>query len=112
MKPKKHLGQHFLKDEVSIQKMIGALTPCQYLLEIGPGKGALTKHLLKQDRLGFQAVDLDDQAISYLQNHVPFQKADHKLIHANILALDWTQLFPHSFSIIGSLPYYISSSIF
>jgi len=72
-KIKKSLGQHFLKDEVVIQKIIDALAQDPYtnLLEVGPGGGALTKHLIKINNIDFKAVELDDEKIAYLSKTYP-----------------------------------------
>jgi 16S rRNA (adenine1518-N6/adenine1519-N6)-dimethyltransferase len=55
---KKSLGQHFLKDESIIQKIVDALNEDPYtnLLEVGPGGGALTKELIKIPNINFKAV--------------------------------------------------------
>ena len=67
-KIKKSLGQHFLKDEIIIQKIIAALKEdeCTNLLEVGPGGGALTKHLVQLPGIHFKAVELDDEKTAYL----------------------------------------------
>ena len=54
-KLKKSLGQHFLKDELIIQKIVDALNEnsFQNLLEVGPGAGALTKELIKIENINF-----------------------------------------------------------
>ena len=66
---KKSLGQHFLKDENIIHKIIDALQQhsFQRLLEVGPGGGALTKHLLSISNIEFKAVEIDDEKIAYLK---------------------------------------------
>ena len=70
VKAKKHLGQHFLKDE-EVAKQIGdTLTLNNYskVLEIGPGTGVLTKYLLQKD-IDLIAMDLDSESIVYLQQN-------------------------------------------
>ena len=64
---KKSLGQHFLKDDKIIQKIIAALQehPFQNLLEVGPGAGALTKHLIKLQHVNFKAVELDQEKVRW-----------------------------------------------
>jgi len=59
---KKSLGQHFLKDENISRKIVSALQqhPVSQLLEVGPGGGALTKHLLQINDIDFLAVEVDD----------------------------------------------------
>ena len=65
---KKSLGQHFLKDELIIQKIVEALkaNPLSRLLEVGPGAGALTKELIKFSDIDFKAVELDREKVDYL----------------------------------------------
>ena len=72
-KIKKSLGQHFLKDETVIDKIIAALKEdaCTNLLEVGPGGGALTKHLLQIPDINFKAVELDDEKTAYLKKTYP-----------------------------------------
>ena len=70
MQLKKSLGQHFLKDENIIHKIVDELRKDDFsnLLEVGPGGGALTKQLLQIPNIDFKAVELDDDKVSYLQN--------------------------------------------
>ena len=58
---KKALGQHFLKDEKILEKIMQALGKTSFtrLLEVGPGGGALTKHLLQLPGVDFKAFELD-----------------------------------------------------
>ena len=69
---KKSLGQHFLKDENVITKIIEALQqhPFTNLLEVGPGGGALTKHLITLPNINFKAVELDAEKVEYLKNQI------------------------------------------
>src|SRR6188474_3236820 len=102
-KLKKSLGQHFLKDEVIIGNIIAALTAEKFsrLLEVGPGGGALTKELLKIPAIDFQAVELDDEKVAFLQQKYP--ELCSKIIHRNFLEID--QPFEEAFGIIGNFPY-------
>ena len=70
---KKSLGQHFLKDERVVGKIIAALMqhPFKNLLEVGPGGGALTKHLVKIPNIHFKAVELDDEKVNSLLKSFP-----------------------------------------
>ena len=78
---KKSLGQHFLRDENMVLKIVAALQerPFQQLLEVGPGAGALTKDLLQIPGIDIKAVELDDEKVQYLQNKYPSLK--DKIIH-------------------------------
>ena len=68
---KKSLGQHFLKDEYVIMEIINVLKQEHFssLLEVGPGAGALTRHLLNIPSIDFKAVELDDEKVNYLQKN-------------------------------------------
>jgi 16S rRNA (adenine1518-N6/adenine1519-N6)-dimethyltransferase len=106
---KKSLGQHFLKDESVIHKIVAALKQHQFtnLLEVGPGGGALTKFLLPLKDINFKAVELDDEKVVYLETTYPVLKG--KLIHKDILRID--PPFEEEFIVIGNFPYNISSQI-
>lgn len=106
---KKSLGQHFLKDEPIIQKIVEALKqdPFTQLLEVGPGGGALTKHLVQIPNINFKAVELDDNKTAYLKNTYPVLK--DKIIAESFLDID--KPFDGSFTVIGNFPYNISTQI-
>jgi 16S rRNA (adenine1518-N6/adenine1519-N6)-dimethyltransferase len=106
---KKSLGQHFLKDEKVVEKIMDALMqhPFKNLLEVGPGGGALTKHLVKIPGIHFKAVELDEEKINYLLKEFPALK-DH-LIHESFLDTD--RPFDEPFTVIGNFPYNISTQI-
>jgi 16S rRNA (adenine1518-N6/adenine1519-N6)-dimethyltransferase len=106
---KKSLGQHFLKDETIIQKIITALSEDTFtnLLEVGPGAGALTKELIKIPNINFKAVELDDEKIEYLQKK--YNALHAKIIHKSFLEID--KPFEEPFTVIGNFPYNISTQI-
>lgn len=106
---KKSLGQHFLKDENIIRKIIDALNenPFANLLEVGPGGGALTKELVKLPGIHFKAVELDDEKVDWLYKKYPELK--NKIIHKSFLEID--KPFEEPFTIIGNFPYNISTQI-
>lgn len=106
---KKSLGQHFLKDEKVVQKIIDTLLahPFNNLLEVGPGGGALTKELIKIKDINFKAVELDEEKVNYLLETFP--ELEGKLIHEDFLKSQAP--FHGDFSIIGNFPYNISSQI-
>ena len=74
VKAKKHLGQHFLKDETIAQKIGNTLTYSGYedVVEIGPGTGVLTKYLL-MNGAKLLALDLDEESIVYLKHNFPLE---------------------------------------
>ena len=106
---KKSLGQHFLKDEKVVEKIIAALMehPFKNLLEVGPGGGALTRHLIKIPNIHFKAVELDEDKVEYLLKQFPSLKID--LIHKSFLEMD--RPFDEPFTVIGNFPYNISTQI-
>lgn len=106
---KKSLGQHFLKDETIINKIVEALQehPFKNLLEVGPGTGALTKHLVNLPGIHFKAVELDDEKVVYLEKLFPSIK--DKIIHQSFLDID--KPFEEPFTVIGNFPYNISTQI-
>lgn len=105
----RRLGQHFLIRESVLEQL--ATAACgehtSRIIEIGPGRGALTRHLLK--RAGeVHAIELDAKLVSYLQRKFVSEPKLH--IHAaDVLAADLAQWGPAS--ITGNLPYYITSPI-
>jgi len=109
MNLKKSLGQHFLKDENIINKIIAALKekPFTNLLEVGPGGGALTKHLIKLPNVNFKAVELDEEKAIFLERTYP--ELIDKIIHKSFLDID--PPFDEPFTVIGNFPYNISTQI-
>ena len=109
VKAKKHLGQHFLKNEEIAKNIVDALlqTTDLPLLEIGPGTGVLTKYLIEKEK--FFAVDIDTESIEYLKKAHP--KHEAKILYGDFLKMSMDNLFPEHFVIIGNFPYNISSQI-
>lgn len=119
VRAKKHLGQHFLKDEAVAQKIGHTLTLNGYtnVLEIGPGTGVLTKYILEKD-ITLLAMDLDTESIAYLNTHFKFEHRDiagdqkFTVIEADFLKYDLSTVFPEKpFAITGNFPYNISTQI-
>ncbi|MBL7757484.1 MAG: ribosomal RNA small subunit methyltransferase A, partial [Chitinophagaceae bacterium] len=106
---KKSLGQHFLRDENVCRKIVQALQqhPFQHLLEVGPGGGALTKHLLEIPGIDFKAVELDEEKVQYLLQTFP--AIEGKIIHQSFLETPIP--FQQSFTLVGNFPYNISTQI-
>jgi 16S rRNA (adenine1518-N6/adenine1519-N6)-dimethyltransferase len=111
VRAKKHLGQHFLKNEEIAEKIGDTLNLEGYrnVLEIGPGMGVLTKYLIKKD-IEVIAMDLDKESIEYLEINYPNKNL--KIIEADFLKYDLSQLFgKEQFAITGNFPYNISTQI-
>ena len=108
LKPKKYLGQHFLKDETIALDIVAAIGKGSgSLLEVGPGMGVLTQHLLQNDQL--MTFDLDKASIDYLKEKYPdhtekFQLKD--FLKENLME------YQTPIRVIGNFPYNISSQIF
>lgn len=111
IRPKKALGQHFLKDEKVAERIAGTLSiyPELPVLEVGAGTGVLTHFLLKEKR-DLTVVELDPESVEYLHLHYP--EMQERIINADFLKLELSGLFPGSFCVIGNYPYNISSQIF
>ena len=109
--PKKHLGQHFLKDENIARKIVMSLPdePAN-VVEVGPGTGVLSKYLLEIPGRTVCFIDTDRDLITNLRNNHPGH-AD-RFLHDNFLDYDLNGLFDDPFIIIGNFPYNISSQIF
>ena len=120
VKPKKHLGQHFLTDETIAKNIADALTGKNYhhILEIGPGMGVLTKYLLKKKQKT-TVLELDSESVTYLQETFPIEqlhldtsKNHFEIIEGDFLKIDLAILFKkQQVAIIGNFPYNISSQI-
>lgn len=113
VRAKKHLGQHFLKDEVIAEKIVTSLinqTKYNIVLEVGPGMGVLTKYLIAISKFETYVIDIDRDSIAYLKNHFPF--LNNKIIEGDFLKLDLSTLFNNQpFAVIGNFPYNISTEI-
>jgi len=111
VKAKKHLGQHFLKDENIAQKIADSLSLKGYndVLEIGPGMGVLTKYLLDKDTTT-HVIEIDTESVEYLKNN--YLHLAERIYEKDFLRYDLTTIFKDQpFAIIGNFPYNISSQI-
>jgi 16S rRNA (adenine1518-N6/adenine1519-N6)-dimethyltransferase len=106
VKAKKHLGQHFLRDENVAIKIVEALPleGFEQVIEIGPGDGVLSKYLLdRYDNILF--FDVDQESITHLENAYPMHR--DKFILQDFIAFKPTV----QTAVIGNFPYNISSQI-
>ena len=111
VKAKKHLGQHFLKDESVAQNIADTLGLEGYedVLEIGPGMGVLTKYLLEKS-INTYVIEIDTESVDYLDANYP--KLHGKIISKDFLKYDVNEVFGgKQFAIIGNFPYNISTQI-
>ncbi|WP_438989505.1 16S rRNA (adenine(1518)-N(6)/adenine(1519)-N(6))-dimethyltransferase RsmA [Polaribacter sp.] len=120
VKAKKHLGQHFLKDESIAKDIADALTENGYnnVLEIGPGMGVLTKYLL-QKTPKVTVMELDRESVTFLKDVFPVEQLNidtstekFKIIEGDFLKQNLQSIFTdQQVAIIGNFPYNISSQI-
>jgi 16S rRNA (adenine1518-N6/adenine1519-N6)-dimethyltransferase len=106
---KKSLGQHFLNDvQICLQiKEALAEAPMDQLVEVGPGAGALTQHILDLPTHAFKAVELDREKVAYLLHTYP--SLEGKLINEDFL--ETAIPFEGQFTLVGNFPYNISTQI-
>ena len=112
VRPKKFLGQHFLKDLQVAQAIADTVDACPDipLLEVGPGMGVLTQFLIPKGR-ELKVVELDFESVAYLHEH--FEALHEGIIEADFLKMDLQKLFGGKpFVLTGNYPYNISSQIF
>ncbi len=107
IKTKKKFGQHFLINEELALNITKKLIFRNNIIEIGPGKGVLTKNLFAEKDSKLVVSEIDRDLVKYLSLKFP----GLKIISGDILTLDLNKLFKNKFSLIGNLPYNISSQI-
>ena len=109
VKPKKHLGQHFLRDENIARKIVDSLTgKTSVVAEVGPGTGILSKYLLADPSIRPYFFEIDRESVEYLKNVYPAM-GEH-LIECDFLGQDLS-FIPEPFTVIGNFPYNISTQI-
>jgi 16S rRNA (adenine1518-N6/adenine1519-N6)-dimethyltransferase len=120
--PRKRFGQNFLKDTFIIQSILDSVSvpptlpsstsaPETHMVEIGPGLGALTHGLIPLADF-FTAIEIDRDLVAKF--NVQFNPAQHpkvKIVLADALKFDFTQLTPKPFRLVGNLPYNISTPL-
>jgi len=112
VKPKKFLGQHFLKDLGIASDIADTVNtyPELPILEVGPGMGVLTQFLMKKGRK-VKVVELDFESVVYLKEN--FEALEGHIIEDDFLKLNLENIFEGKpFVLTGNYPYNISSQIF
>ena len=111
VRPKKGLGQHFLRDKNIAAKIVRNLdvSTTDNILEIGPGKGVLSQYLKELKDKQVKYIELDKESVDYLRSEF---HGELDILHADFLKTDLSSLFEGSFAVIGNFPYNISSQIF
>lgn len=112
VRPKKHLGQHFLIDKNIARKITLCLSDAHPVVcELGPGTGVLTQFLL--ERVNFSnivLVEIDNESVDYLEHH--FSDPKLRILEIDFLKMNMEKISPTPFALIGNFPYNISSQIF
>ena len=103
VKPKKALGQHFLKDYDIAHRIAATLDAYKSMpvLEIGPGMGMLTRPLLDSGH-DLTVVELDVESVAYLSIHFPELKG--RILGEDFLKCDLSKLYPGQFCVRGNYP--------
>ena len=112
VKPKKFLGQHFLKDLKIAQDIADTVDACPGIpvLEVGPGMGVMTQFLVRKDR-PLKVVEIDFESVAYLRTHYP--QLEENIIEDDFLKMHLERPFGgQPFVLTGNYPYNISSQIF
>ena len=111
---KKSLGQNFLTDSNYVNKIIDAVNPCErdVIIEIGPGRGALTERLVNSGS-SVVAVELDRNLAAILARQFA-NDSNFRIVEANALEVNFQDLKVESnakMKLVANLPYYISTAI-
>ena len=111
VRPKKHLGQHFLTDPFIAQKIVRAMNVNRgdTVIEIGPGTGILTGFLMEK-KIHLLPVEIDPESVSYLRQKWP--ELEDQIIEDDFLKMTFDDYIAGPFHVIGNFPYNISSQIF
>lgn len=109
VKPKKRLGQHFLRDDATARRVAKSVSGegCDSVLEIGPGTGILTAKLLEREFRDFRVIEIDRESVTYLKGYLP----QLEIIEGDFLTLDLDSLFGGTLAIVGNFPFNISAPI-
>ena len=110
VKAKKHLGQHFLRDDNIAIKIVQSLDKSlsNSLIEIGPGTGVLTKFLINEN-YNLKLIEIDSESVNYLVSILKFDSDN--ILEGDFLKMRIDNIFNNQFSIIGNFPYNISTQI-
>ncbi len=113
LRPRKSLGQNFLRDDNIARKIAQAVDPQpgDALLEIGPGEGALTRHLAGRCR-SLTAVEMDERAVAMM--NAMFPGGEVEVVRGDFLRTDlhaFAGAHPGRFRIVGNIPYNITTPI-
>ena len=110
-RPRKRLGQHFLVDRTALERIADALAPTKndIVVEIGPGRGALTD-LLSERAKRVVAIELDRDLVPYLRARYALA-GNVEVIERDVLQLRLADVAGDEFLLAGNVPYYITTPI-
>jgi len=110
-KPKKELGQHWLHDQGILETICdaAAISPDDYVVEIGPGLGTLTQTLLNHG-VKVHAIEFDHDLALSLPNRIKSNIENLEISEADIMRFDFT-LLPNDYKIVANIPYYLTSGL-
>lgn len=110
--PRKRFGQHFLRDQRVLHQLVNAIAPCpgEHLVEIGPGRGALTDLLVDRTEL-LTAIEIDRELVEQLrQRHG--SRGNFRLVEGDALRVDYGGLGRGGLlRLVGNLPYNVSTPL-
>ncbi len=109
--PRKRFGQHFLRDTAVLDGIVNALGPIhdRTVIEIGPGRGALTDRLV--ERAGrLIAIEVDRDLVAHLRERYA-ARANVTIVEADVLRVSLGELAGGPFVLAGNVPYYITTPI-
>lgn len=110
-RPRKRFGQHFLTDRRSLERIVEALGPeaTDTVVEIGPGKGALTDLLAA--RCGrLVAIEIDRDLAASLRDRF-HGRSSVEIVEGDALDVGWAELAGERYLLAGNLPYYITTPL-
>lgn len=110
VRAKKHLGQHFLKEDGIAQRIAEGLTRhggYAHVIEVGPGTGALTRHLIDRFGSALTCFEVDTESVDYLHAHYP----GLQVLQEDFLRMDPDPITTGPFAVVGNFPYNISTQI-
>lgn len=111
VRPKKHLGQHFLTDQNIAREIVAQLSPdVEKVVEVGAGMGVLTQYLLENFDKKLHVIEIDTESIDYLSANFP--ALGNNLIEGDFLRCKLSDFCEKNLGVIGNFPYNISSQIF
>lgn len=108
---RKRLGQHFLTDRTALERIVQAIAPHagETIVEIGPGRGALTD-LLAQQAERLVCVEVDTKLVPVLRARYA-DRPHVSIVEGDVLDVDLPSLVTGEWALVGNVPYYITTPI-